>query len=135
MLAQRELSDRIISAAIHVHRTLGPGFLERIYEEALCIVFQRRGIPFVRQYAIDVLFENIKVGEHRLDLFVEDEMIVELKAIKTLENLHFAQVRSYLRAVDKQHGLILNFALPKLEIKRVIAPLSPSCIPNFLPSL
>jgi len=132
MLEHRELSDRIIGAAIHVHRTLGPGFLEKIYEEALCLALRQRGIRFARQYAIDVFFEGVKVGEHHLDLFVDTEMVVELKAVKAIEGAHFATVRSYLRAVGKQHGLILNFALPKLEIKRVIAPLcSP---PAFLTS-
>ena len=128
----QELSDSIIGAAILVHRTLGPGFVEKIYEEALCLVFRQRGTRFFRQYATDVFFENVKVGDHQLDLFVEDEMVVELKAVKAIEGVHFAQVRSYLRAVEKQHGLILNFALPKLEIKRVIAPLCSS--PGFLTS-
>lgn len=132
MLEHQELSDRIIGAAIFVHRTLGPGFVEKIYEEALCLVFRQRGIRFFRQYAIDLVFGDVKVGDHQLDLFVENEMVVELKAVKAIEGVHFAQVRSYLRAVQKQHGLILNFALPKLEIKRVIAPLC--SFPGFLTS-
>ena len=136
MLEHQELSERIIGAAIHVHRTLGPGFLEKIYEEALCHSFRRRGIRFARQHAIDVFFDGVRVGDHQLDLFVENEMVVELKAVRAIEAAHFAKVRSYLRATNRQHGLILNFALPKLEIKRVIAPIgSPpafltSCLPE-----
>lgn len=132
MLEHRDLSDRIIGAAIYVHRTLGPGFLEKIYEEALCHAFQQRGIRFLRQHAVDVFFDGVRVGDHRLDVFVENEMVVELKAVRAIEAVHFATVRSYLRAANKQHGLILNFAVPKLEIKRVIAPLAPS--PGFLTS-
>lgn len=132
MLELQGLSDRIIGAAIHVHRTLGPGFLEKIYEEALCHSLHRRGIRFSRQHAIDVVFDGVNVGNHQLDLFVESEMVVELKAVRSIEGAHFATVRSYLRAANRQHGLILNFALPKLEIKRVIAPLGSS--PAFLTS-
>ena len=132
MLELQELSERIIAAAIHVHRTLGPGFIEKIYEEALCHAFRRRGIGFIRQYAIDILFEGVKVGDHQLDLFVGNEMVVELKAVRAIDATHFSKVRSYLRAVNKQHGLILNFALPRLEIKRVISSANPP--PDFLTS-
>ena len=132
MLEHQELSGRIIEAAIRVHRRLGPGFLESIYEEALCLELGVREVSFARQYEVDIFYEGIRVGDHRLDLFVENELVVELKAIKAIELVHFAKVRSYLRAVNKRHGLLLNFARPCLEIRRVIAP--EDSLPAFLPS-
>jgi GxxExxY protein len=116
-----DLTERIIGAAIEVHRRLGPGFLESIYEKALLIELRKRGVSVVSQLEISVLYEGAEVGLHRLDLVVEDAVVVELKAIKNLEDVHFAIVRSYLRAAGKKHALLLNFAKPTLEIKRVIA--------------
>lgn len=115
-----ELTDRIIGAAIEVHRTLGPGFLESIYEKAMLVELRRRGLFPTDQFDLAVRYAGEEVGLHRLDLFVEDTIVVELKAIKALEDIHFAVVRSYLRAVDRKHGLLLNFAKTSLEIRRVI---------------
>ncbi len=120
-LEHAELTEGIIGAAIEVHRRLGPGFLESIYEQALLIEFARRGIKAEHQVPVTIRYDEIIIGEHRLDILVDDTIVVELKAIKTLEDVHFAIVRSYLRATGKQHGLILNFAKPTLEIKRVSA--------------
>jgi len=113
------LTDRIIGAAIEVHKTLGPGFLESIYENAFAVELRAQDIPFKRQVAVPVVYRGVEVGLHRLDLFVFDEIVVELKAVTRLEDVHFVVVRSYLRAVDREHGLLLNFAKPTLEIKRV----------------
>jgi len=121
MLEQEELTNRIIGAAIEVHRNLGPGFLESIYEAALAIELRKRGVKFCQQTRIPIFYKTIQIGIHRLDLLVEDEIVVELKSIKNIEDVHFAIVRSYLRATDKKHGLLLNFASTKLEIKRVIS--------------
>ena len=133
MLAHEDLTSRIIGAAIEVHKKLGPGFVESIYENALCIELRKRGILHIRQALVPVVYDNVEVGHHRLDLFVEDEIVVELEAVRDLEAVHFAFVRSYLRAVDRRHGLLLNFNAPTLEIKRVLAPLCTS-VPNFLSS-
>lgn len=114
------LSGRIIEAAIDVHRQLGPGFLESIDENAMKVALRKRGIPFVSQCEVAVRFEGEEVGLHRLDLVVGDEFIVELKAIKALEDVHFAQVRSYLKATGKRVGLLLNFNAPTLIIKRIV---------------
>lgn len=117
-----ELEDetgRIIGAAIEVHRSLGPGFLESIYEKALRVELSRRGIPFVWQLAIPVRYLDVDVGTHILDLLVEDRIVVELKAVRRLEDIHFAIVRSYLKAVGREDALLLNFAAAKLEIKRI----------------
>ncbi len=119
-LAHEELSSEIIGAAIAVHRELGPGFLESIYENAMAIELQRKGLSFTRQKEVVICYDGFDVGRHRLDLFVENTFVVELKAIKNLEDIHFAVVRSYLKAMEREHGLLLNFAKAPLEIKRVI---------------
>jgi GxxExxY protein len=120
-LEHEALTERIIGAAIEVHRRLGPGFLESVYEKALIIELKKRGVALQNQLEIVILYDEKEVGQHRLDLFVEDTIVVDLKAIKNLEDIHFAIVRSQLRAVGRQHGLLLNFAKTKLEAKRVIA--------------
>lgn len=118
-LIHGDLTDPIIGAAIQVHRTLGPGYLESIYQGALEVELQHREIPFESQCGIPIVYRDIEVGSHRLDLLVADEVIVELKAIKNLEDIHFATVRSYLTATRKKTGLLLNFAHTKLVVKRV----------------
>lgn len=115
------LTERIIGAAIEVHRRLGPGFLESVYEKALIIELKKRGLLAQNQMEIIIRYDDEEVGRHRLDFFVEETIVVELKAIKDLEDIHFATVRSYLRAVDRKHGLLLNFAKVTLDVKRVIA--------------
>jgi GxxExxY protein len=121
-LEHEALTERIIGAAIEVHRRLGPGFLESVYEKALIIELKKRRMAVQDQMEVIIAYDGQEVGSHRLDLFVEDTIVVELKAIKNLEDTHFAVVRSQLRAVDRQHGLLLNFAKTTLEPKRVIAP-------------
>jgi GxxExxY protein len=118
-LGNTELTDRIIAAAIRVHRELGPGFLEMLYEEALTIELGCSDVPFERQKAIPILYRGSVIGEHRLDLLVARKVVVELKAISTLEDVHFAIVRSYLKATGVDDGLLLNFASTKLTVKRV----------------
>ncbi|MGD0898728.1 MAG: GxxExxY protein [Thermoguttaceae bacterium] len=120
-----ELSGRIIEAAIAVHRELGPGFLESIYESAMKTALRHRGIVYEAQKEVTIFFENEEAGVHRLDLLVEGEMVVELKAVKALEDLHFAQVRSYLRATGLHVGLLLNFNAPTLIVKRVVLEYEP----------
>lgn len=114
------LTGRIIGCAIEVHRELGPGFLESIYEAALGIALREAGLKTESQKGVKVLFREQEVGEHRLDLLVENQVIVELKAVKALEDVHFAQVRSYLKACGLMHGLLLNFSTMPLTTKRVI---------------
>jgi GxxExxY protein len=134
-----ELEDqtgRIIGAAIEVHRTLGPGFLEAVYENALAVELSRRGIPFVRQLGVSIRYQSIEVGEHVLDLLVEDQVVVELKATRRFEDIHFVIVKSYLKALGREVGLLLNFASTALEVKRITArPLTDaSPVPGFLDS-
>ncbi len=114
-LKYKQLTEQIIGAAIEVHKRFGPGFVESIYENALVIELQKRDIKVEQQKEVSIKYDGIEVGKHRLDLYVEDTIIVELKAIKKLEDIHFAIARSYLKALKKEHGLLLNFAKVTLD--------------------
>jgi GxxExxY protein len=114
------LSSRILEAAVAVHKALGPGFLESVYQKALEVALRRREIPFQQQKEIHIFFEGAEVGLHRLDLIVADEIIVELKAVKAFEDIHYAQVKSYLKATSLRVGLLLNFNCTTLAVKRVV---------------
>ncbi len=118
-LGHRDLSGKIIAAAIAVHKTLGPGFLESVYELALAVEFDANGIAYERQKAVPITYRGKGVGEHRLDFLVEAAVIVELKAISAFEKIHFTTVRSYLKAAGLHDALLFNFATMPLTIKRV----------------
>jgi GxxExxY protein len=118
-LRDAEITDAIIAAAIAVHCELGPGYLESIYEQALAVEFALRGIAFIRQKPIPLFYRDHQIGEHRLDFLVEEKIVVELKAVSALEKVHFAIVRSYLKATSLADGLILNFSSMPLTVKRV----------------
>ena len=117
-----DLSGVVIGAAIEVHRTLGAGFLESVYESALAVEFQNRGILFERQKIISVTYKGHSIGESRLDFFVENTLVVELKAVSQLTPLHEAQALSYLKATDRHLALLINFNVTRLKngIKRII---------------
>lgn len=118
-IKHKELAAKIINAAIIVHRTLGPGFLESLYEEALGVELELMKIPYERQKPVPISYRGRLVGEHRLDLLVDKVVVVELKAIKELEPIHYSTVRSYMKATKAETGLILNFATMPLTVKRV----------------
>jgi len=118
-LQNKDLTERIISAAIRVHKELGPGFLEAMYEEALAIELAAAGLAFERQKLLPVFYREHLIGEHRLDFLVERNVVLELKAISALEDIHFAIVRSYLKAANLADALLLNFATARLTVKRV----------------
>ena len=118
-LRDSEITESIIAAAIAVHRELGPGFLESIYEQALAVEFALRGIAFIRQHPVPLFYRDHQIGEHRLDFLIDNKIVVELKAVEALENVHFAIVRSYLKASGLADGLILNFSTMPLTVKRV----------------
>ncbi|MEY2494365.1 MAG: hypothetical protein QOJ45_857 [Verrucomicrobiota bacterium] len=118
-LGNFELTERIIAAAIRVHKELGPGFLELMYEEALAIELASAGITFQRQKLLPVFYREHLIGEHRLDLVVEGKLILEPQAISQLEKIHFAIVRSYLKASGLDDALLLNFASTRRVVKRV----------------
>jgi GxxExxY protein len=120
-----ELAHKVIGAAIEVHRTIGPGYGENIYEEALGVELDIQDIPFERQVKIAVEYKGHKVGEGRLDLLVAKILPVELKAVEALAPIHQAQLISYLKMTRLQLGLLINFNVPILKhgIKRVILSL------------
>lgn len=115
------LTQKIIGAAIEVHRTLGPGLLESIYEEALCYEFDLRGIQFRRQVEIDVIYKGKVIKGQRIDVLVEEEVIVEIKSLSKLPDVSMAQVLSYLKATGLKRGLLINFGAKMLRegIKRI----------------
>ena len=119
-LEHEELTERIIGCAIEVHKKLGPGFLESIYENAFIIQLQKQNLQVERQQEVVIKYDGFEVGRHRLDLMLNDTIVVELKAVKNIEDVHFAIVKSYLKALGKEHGLIINFSKKVLEVKRVI---------------
>jgi GxxExxY protein len=113
------LIERLIGAAIRVHTELGPGFLESLYEEALAIELRSVGISFERQKPVPIFYRAQPIGQHRVDLLIENAIVIELKATTALENVHFAVLRSYLKALGLADGLLFNFAATRLTIKRV----------------
>ena len=119
-LELEELTEKVIGACIAVHKSKGPGFLESIYENCLKIEFRKRGIMAEFQKEVNIFYDAEWVGTHKLDILVNDVLVVELKAVKALEDVHFAQVRSYIRATNLKHGLLINFASLTLTAKRVI---------------
>ncbi len=120
-------SREVIGAAIDVHRALGPGFLESVYEEALCMELYERSIPFVRQQEVTVRYKNREVGAGRVDIVV-DGSLIELKAVDALAPIHTAQLLSYLRVTRYPLGLLINFNVATLKdgIRRIA--LSPALL-------
>lgn len=117
-----QLARDVIGAAIEVHRVLGPGFLESVYEEALSLEFKLRGIPFKRQVSLGVRYKGKRVGEGKMDMLVKDSLVVELKTVESLAPIHKAQTISYLKATGLKLALLINFNVPVLKegIKRII---------------
>ena len=116
-----DLTERIIGAAIEVHRELGPGLLESIYEEALCFELKLQGIQFERQVPADITYKGHVIKGQRLDLIVEKEVVVEVKALSRAPDTVIAQTISYLKATNLKRGLVINFGEKRLidGIKRV----------------
>lgn len=115
----KDLTERIIGCAVKVHRTLGPGFLESVYENALAIEMGAEGIEFKRQVEIELTYAGQTVGIHRLDMLVDDKVVVELKAKEHICEADKATTLSYLAATDKAIGLIINFGKPIIDVKRL----------------
>jgi GxxExxY protein len=113
------LSERVIGCAFQVLNTLGAGFLEKVYENALAHELRKNGLRVAQQKGISVTYDGVAVGEYAVDLLVEDTIIVELKAIKALDNAHTAQCLNYLKATGLHLCLLLNFGKPRLEIQRI----------------
>ena len=125
MLEHEAVSGGIIGSAVTVHRELGPGFLESVYEAALAYELGVQGIPFDRQVLFPILYRGTKLGQHRFDLVADGCIIVELKALDQIAGPVFRVMRSCLHATSIPLGLILNFGAPTLEVKRVFAQKQP----------
>ncbi len=121
MADKDELTEKIIGAAIEVHRILGPGLLESIYEEALTIEMGLRGIPHQRQVEVDVQYKGHVIKGQRLDILVAGQVVVELKSVAQLPEVAMAQVLSYLKATGLKRGLLINFGASRLVdgVKRI----------------
>ena len=117
-----ELTEKIIGAAIEVHRELGPGLLETIYEEALCYEFDLQGIKYKRQVPTDIIYKGKIIKGQTTDLIVENEVVIEAKSVSKLPEVALAQLLSYLKATNLKRGLIINFGEKRLVdgIKRVV---------------
>jgi GxxExxY protein len=123
MSEEDRLSNRVILAAIEVHRALGPGLLESTYEECLCHELALQGLAFERQVALPVRYKGVGLDcGYRLDLIVADKLVLELKAVTRFEPIHEAQLLTYLKLANKKLGLLLNFNVPLLRdgIKRIV---------------
>ena len=117
-----ETTKKIIGAAMKVHAVLGNGFPEVIYQRALAIEFVKWGVNFIREFSMPIFYDGTKIGDRRVDFFVEGLISVELKAREILESTHFAQARNYLEAYNLEVGLLLNFGGISLEYKRLENP-------------
>lgn len=109
-----QLTEQIIAAAIEVHRELGPGLLESIYEEALCHELGLRGIQFEKQKEVDVIYKTVKIKGQRIDLLVKNQVIVEVKSVRRMDEVFSAQVLSYLKCTGLKRALLLNFGETRL---------------------
>ena len=113
------VTEAIIECIIRVHQILGPGFLESIYQRALVIELEKRELGVESEKEVTVFYDQQEVGRHRLDLVVEDKVIVELKTVEELSKAHYAQARSYLKATGLKTALLVNFAKEKADFRRI----------------
>lgn len=119
-IALNRISERIIGCAFTVLNAMGPGFLEKVYENCLAHELRKNGLRVAQQHSIIIRYDGILVGEYAADLPVDDKVIIELKAVRTLDSVHTAQCMNYLKATGLQLALLLNFGHPRLEIRRVV---------------
>ena len=118
--AANALTERVIGCAMKVHNVLGPGFLEKIYENALAIELRQSGVCIEQQKKLDVYYGEFLVGEYIADIVVDERVLLELKAVRAIDDAHQAQLLSYLKTTGLHLGLILNFGAPRLGIKRMV---------------
>ena len=119
-IIDKELSYKIIGLAMEVHSKLGYGFLEKVYENAMMVLFQREGIEAKQQAPITVYFERETVGEYYADILVEDRIVLELKAVEKIVDAHISQTINYLKATGLQLAILMNFGKESLEYKRLV---------------
>lgn len=116
----KELSYKIIGLAMEVHRELGTGFLEKVYENALMILLEENNIKAIQQEPIKISFRNKIIGDYIADIIVEEKIILELKCISKIIGVHKAQLANYLKATGKKVGIIINFGNKSVEIERIV---------------
>ena len=114
------ITERVIGCAYTVSNTLGAGFLEKVYENALAYELRKNGLDVIQQHPIQVLYDGVVVGDFVADLLVEHEVLVELKTVRAFDDVHLAQCLNYLKATGKSICLLLNFGTPKVQVKRVV---------------
>jgi len=114
-----KLTEEIISRIIKVHQTLGPGFLESIYKRALILELDQASLHLETEKEIIVFYSGQEIGRHRLDLLVETQIVLEIKAVQELNSSHYAQVRSYLKATGLRVGLLVNFSKLQADYRRI----------------
>jgi GxxExxY protein len=114
-----DLTHKIIGCAMKVHSTLGNGFQEVIYQRALAIEMEKNGLSFTREMEMEIFYDDIQIGTRRVDFFVENEIMTELKALIKLEDVHLAQAMNYCQAYGLPIGLLINFGAKSLQYKRV----------------
>ncbi len=119
---ESELTGKIIGCAMEVHKILGNGFQEVIYQRALAIEMNRQGLDYSREHEMEIFYKEENIGTRRVDFFVEGKIMVELKAIILLEDVHLAQAINYLEAYNMDIGLLINFGSRSLQFKRVMKP-------------
>ena len=119
---ESELTGKIIGCAMEVHKFFGNGFQEVIYQRSLAIEMKRQGLIFSREHEMEIFYKDEYVGTRRVDFFVEGKIMVELKAVILLEDVHLAQAINYLEAYKMQIGLLINFGSKSLQFKRVMKP-------------
>ena len=119
-LKYRELTEKIIGGAMKVHRHFGPGFPEIVYKRALTIELRNIGLNVMEEIAKDIIYENKLIYKRRLDLIVEDCVLLELKALKEIDSLYYNQILNYLRVFKMEVGLLLNFGGTSLQFKRFV---------------
>ncbi len=118
-MKDKELTHKIIGCAMQVHSTLGNGFQEVIYQRALAIEMGKQGLSFAREMEMEIFYDGTQIGTRRVDFFVEDKIMVELKALIQLEDVHLAQAMNYCQAYNLPIGLLINFGSKSLQFKRV----------------
>jgi len=120
MYKYSDITHKIIGCAFRVHGKLGNGFQELIYQRSLKIEFEKANLKFARELEMEIYYDDIKVGTRRVDFLVENKIMVELKAMTELRDVHYAQIINYLEAYKLEVGLLLNFGVKSLEVKRFV---------------
>lgn len=115
-----QTTETIIAGAFQVSNILGVGFLEKVYENALCHEIRKRGLEIAQQRSIKIWYDGVVVGNYCADILVQDDVLVELKVVKQFDDIHMAQCLNYLKVTGKHICLLINFANPKVEVKRIV---------------